>query len=124
MNICTSVFVYVGSIGLYKRIVNADTQSIRICKCGWTGDFETFACVFSQTPSPFRVLPLIQEGEFFSLLFSILLKLLLLDKRRWIQKLVFEDGGVRMFCLCIRSNSLPHLVLSALKSLKGGNCIA
>ena len=30
MNLCTSVFVYVGSIGLYKRIVNADTQSIRI----------------------------------------------------------------------------------------------
>ena len=30
MNICTSLFVYIGSIGLYKRIVNADTQSIRI----------------------------------------------------------------------------------------------
>ena len=30
MNLCTSVFVYVGSIGLYKRIVNAYTQSIRI----------------------------------------------------------------------------------------------
>ena len=30
MNLCTSVFVYVGSIGLYKRIVNADTQNIRI----------------------------------------------------------------------------------------------
>ena len=30
MNLCTSVFVYVGSIGLYKRIVNADNQSIRI----------------------------------------------------------------------------------------------
>ena len=44
---------------------------------------ECFACVFSQTPSPVRVLPLIQEGEFFSLLFNILLKLLLLDKRRW-----------------------------------------
>ncbi|MBR6806104.1 MAG: hypothetical protein IKM47_06280, partial [Bacteroidaceae bacterium] len=27
---CTSVFAYVCSIGLYKRIVNADTQSIRI----------------------------------------------------------------------------------------------
>ena len=30
MNLCTSVFVYIGSIVLYKRIVNADTQSIRI----------------------------------------------------------------------------------------------
>ena len=30
MNISTSVFVYVGSIVLYKRIVNANTQSIRI----------------------------------------------------------------------------------------------
>ena len=30
MNLCTSVLVYVGSIVLYKRIVNAHTQSIRI----------------------------------------------------------------------------------------------
>ena len=30
MNLSTSVFVYVGSIVLYKRIVNTDTQSIRI----------------------------------------------------------------------------------------------
>ena len=30
MNLSTSVFVYVGSIVLYKRIVNAHTQSIRI----------------------------------------------------------------------------------------------
>ena len=30
MNLCTSVVGYVGSIVLYKRIVNADTQSIRI----------------------------------------------------------------------------------------------
>ena len=30
MNISTSVFVYVGSNVLYKRIVNANTQSIRI----------------------------------------------------------------------------------------------
>ena len=28
-------------------------------------EFETFACVFIQTPSPVRVLPLIQEGELF-----------------------------------------------------------
>ena len=30
MNLSTSVFVYIGSIVLYKRIVNANTQSIRI----------------------------------------------------------------------------------------------
>ena len=43
-------------------------------------EFETFACVFCQTPSPVRVLPLIQEEEFFSLLFNMLLKLLLLKR--------------------------------------------
>ena len=37
MNLCTSVFVYVGSIGLYKRIVNADTQSIRIANADGQG---------------------------------------------------------------------------------------
>ena len=51
MNLCTSVFVYVGSIGLYKRIVNADTQSIRIANADGQGG-ECFACVFGQTPSP------------------------------------------------------------------------
>ena len=30
MDLSISVFVYVGSIVLYKRIVNANTQSIRI----------------------------------------------------------------------------------------------
>ena len=30
MNLSTSVFVYIGSIVLYKHIVNANTQSIRI----------------------------------------------------------------------------------------------
>ena len=38
MNLCTSVFVYVGSIGLYKRIVNAYTQSIRIANADGQGD--------------------------------------------------------------------------------------
>ena len=37
MNLCTSVFVYVGSIGLYKRIVNAVTQSIRIANADGQG---------------------------------------------------------------------------------------
>ena len=37
MNLCTSVFVYVGSIGLYKRIVNAYTQSIRIANADGQG---------------------------------------------------------------------------------------
>ena len=39
-------------------------------------------CVRSNS-LPVRVLPLIQEGEFFYLLFNMLIKLLLLDKRRW-----------------------------------------
>ena len=30
MNLCTSALAYVCSIGLYKRIANAITQSIRI----------------------------------------------------------------------------------------------
>ena len=30
MNLSTSVFVYIGSIVLYKRIVNANTQDIHI----------------------------------------------------------------------------------------------
>ena len=70
MNLCTSVFVYVGSIGLYKRIVNAVTQSIRICNADG------------------------RRRVIFSLFVNMLLQLLLL-KRRWIQKLVFEDGGVQ-----------------------------
>ena len=37
MNLCTSVFVYLGLIGLYKRIVNADTQSIRIANADGQG---------------------------------------------------------------------------------------
>ena len=42
MNQCTSVFVYVGSIVLYKRIVNANTQSIRIANADGQGK-----CVFT-----------------------------------------------------------------------------
>ena len=38
MSLYTSVFVYVGSIGLYKRIVNADTQSIRIANADGQGN--------------------------------------------------------------------------------------
>ena len=38
MNLCTSVFVYVGSIVFYKRIVNADTQSIRIANADGQGN--------------------------------------------------------------------------------------
>ena len=37
MNLCTSVFVYVGSIVFYKRIVNAHTQSIRIANADGQG---------------------------------------------------------------------------------------
>ena len=38
MNLSTSVFVYVGSIVLYKRIVNANTQSIRIANADGQGN--------------------------------------------------------------------------------------
>ena len=37
MNLCTSTFAYVYSIGLYKRIVNAVTQSIRIANADGQG---------------------------------------------------------------------------------------
>ena len=37
MNLSTSVFVYIGSIVLYKRIVNANTQSIRIANADGQG---------------------------------------------------------------------------------------
>ena len=69
MNLCTSVFVYVGSIGLYKRIVNADTQSIRIANADEQGTF----CYYFQS----------------------IYNIFLLLKRRWLQKMkFFEDGGV------------------------------
>ena len=50
MNLCTSVFVYVGSIGLYKRIVNADTQSIRIANADGQGCaiHKTYSRTFSK----------------------------------------------------------------------------
>ena len=38
MNLCASVFVYVGSIVLYKRIVNANTQNIRIANADGQGE--------------------------------------------------------------------------------------
>ena len=41
MNLYTSVFVYVCSIGLYKRIVNADTQSIRIANADGQGEVDS-----------------------------------------------------------------------------------
>ena len=37
MDLCISVFVYVGLIVLYKRIVNAHTQSIRIANADGQG---------------------------------------------------------------------------------------
>ena len=52
MNLCTSVFVYVGSIGLYKRIVNADTQSIRIANADGQGLKILLACSV-KLPPPF-----------------------------------------------------------------------
>jgi predicted DNA repair protein MutK len=57
-----------------------------------TEEFEIICLCILSNSLPLRVLPLIQEGEFF-LCFSIgCEKLLLLDKRRWIQ--LAEDGGV------------------------------
>ena len=50
MNLCTSVFVYVGSIGLYKRIVNADTQSIRIANADGQGLKILLACSVKLPP--------------------------------------------------------------------------
>ena len=38
MNLYTSVFAYVCSIGLYNGIVNADTQSARIANADGQGD--------------------------------------------------------------------------------------
>ena len=35
------------------------------------GVLKIFACVFIQTPSPVRVLPLIQEGELFTLFLNL-----------------------------------------------------
>ena len=57
MDLCISVFVYVGSIVLYKRIVNANTQNIRIANADDKG-LKLFACVFIRTPSPFLSLTL------------------------------------------------------------------
>ena len=49
MNLCTSVFVYVGSIGLYKRIVNADTQNIRIANAEGQRGFLTHRTTINHT---------------------------------------------------------------------------
>ena len=49
MDLSTSVFVYIGSIVLYKRIVNANTQSIRIANADGQGTslaFISFANLF------------------------------------------------------------------------------
>ena len=42
MNLCTSAFAYVCSIGLYKRIVNAVTQSIRIANADGQENFNLY----------------------------------------------------------------------------------
>ena len=41
MNLCTSALAYVYSIGLYKRIVNAVTQSIRIANADGQGFYRS-----------------------------------------------------------------------------------
>jgi len=57
MNLCTSVFVYVGLIGLYKRIVNADTQSIRIANADGQGSLKLLLACSVKLPSPFGLKP-------------------------------------------------------------------
>ena len=42
MDLCISVFVYIGSIVLYKRIVNANTQSIRIANADGQAHLSVF----------------------------------------------------------------------------------
>ena len=62
MNLCTSVFVYIGSIVLYKRIVNADTQSIRIANTDGQGSgIDCFVM---------RVLPNLLPEVFFANIFK------------------------------------------------------
>ena len=60
MNICTSVFVYVGSIGLYKRIVNADTQSIRIANADGQGSLKLLPVCSVKLPPPFGYILLLK----------------------------------------------------------------
>ena len=62
MNLCTSVFVYVGSNVLYKRIVNANTQSIRIANADGQGvavrpeEFDGSSVCSVKLPPPFGTL--------------------------------------------------------------------
>jgi hypothetical protein len=53
MNLCTSVFVYIGSIVLYKRIVNADTQSIRIANADGQEEYITNALQIETKKIPY-----------------------------------------------------------------------
>ena len=70
MNLCTSVFVYVGSIGLYKRIVNADTQSIRIANADGQGSLKLLLACSVKPPPPFGY-SLLSKRESFSPCLSI-----------------------------------------------------
>ena len=60
-----------------------------------TGKFENIACALCQTPSPIRVLPLIQEGELFSLCYSVCYQ----SSSSWIRGGGRQAGGVWNFCL-------------------------
>ena len=58
MDLYISVFVYVGSIVLYKRIVNANTQSIRIANADGQGElyllfFNGLDKLIHKLPRPF-----------------------------------------------------------------------
>ena len=54
--------------GLYKLLLLDKRRWIQAQKRLKTEEFEYFAGVFGQTPSPVRVLPLIQEGELFAII--------------------------------------------------------
>ena len=69
MNLCTSVFVYVGSIVFYKRIVNADTQSIRIANADGQGSLIVLHVYSFKLPPPFGY-SLLSKRESFIYCFS------------------------------------------------------
>ena len=103
------LFVYIGfNWRLYKRIVNADTQSIRIANADGQGGqvdvislllyFDMLVC---QTPSPFGYSLLSKRESCFLFFVNGLYKLLLLDKRRW------PSGRRSLKVLLVYSFELP-----------------
>ena len=95
---------------LFKLLLLAKRRWIQKLKFLKTEEFEAFACVFFQTPSSVRVLPLIQEGELFFLVIQMVAK----NSSSWLRGGGFsllKTEEFEIFCLCVRSNSLPLRVL-------------